>query len=205
MGVNRRGLMAAITNYRDPAANRAGAPSRGLLVSNFLAARTAPETYLGRMQSRASDYNGFNLLVGDGQALFYYANREDRIRSLAPGMHGLSNHLLDTPWTKVEQGIRRLAELTEGTHTPDAEAIFRMLADRTPAPRHQLPDTGVGLVMERLLSPRFITSPDYGTRSSSILLMSRRGEVSFLERTFVLKGSDPHIRHTCRVDFTVSP
>lgn len=181
MGLTRSGRFAAITNYRDPTRLRPGAPSRGELVSGYLLSELNPPRWLESLAPGAGAYNGFNLLAGDRDGLWYYSNQDGPPRPVAPGVHGLSNHLLDSPWPKVEGGRRRLAEILARDGEPDLEALFRMLEDRGVAPDAELPDTGVGLAKERLLAPAFIESPNYGTRSSSLLLMDERSAV-FLEK-----------------------
>lgn len=184
LGVTRSGRFAAITNFRDPASQKAIAPSRGLLVSNFLAGSESPPDYLARIHSAGHRFNGFNLLIGDDDGLYYFSNKRTGIQRLRPGVYGLSNHLLDTPWPKVEKGKAHLETFLTGQEDMDTEAIFGILGDRSWPADDQLPNTGVGLEWERVLAPLFITSRVYGTRSSSILLMEKTGSVTFMERTF---------------------
>jgi uncharacterized protein with NRDE domain len=184
LGVTRTGRIAAITNYREPALRYENAPSRGHLVSNFLQGLESPENYLNHIKSSGHRYNGFNLIVGDWSGLFYYSNMADNIKKLKPGLFGLCNHLLDTPWPKVEKGKAAFSALLDGKQTIDIEDIFSILENRTFPPDDMLPDTGVGLSWERVLSPLFIFSPDYGTRSSSIVFVERTGKLTFAERTF---------------------
>jgi uncharacterized protein with NRDE domain len=184
LGVTRTGRIAAITNYREPALRYENAPSRGHLVSNFLQGLESPENYLNHIKSSGNRYNGFNLIVGDWSGLFYYSNMADNIKKLKPGLFGLCNHLLDTPWPKVEKGKAAFSALLDGKQTIDIEDIFSILENRTLPPDDMLPDTGVGLSWERVLSPLFIFSPDYGTRSSSIVFVERTGKLIFAERTF---------------------
>lgn len=183
LGITRRGRIAAVTNYRDPAAKKENAPSRGLMVSDFLRGAESPEKYLRRLSIEAERYNGFNLIAGDRRGLYYFSNRGEGFQELEPGLYGLSNHLLDTPWPKVERGKRALKELLHDERL-STEAIFRLLDDRTVALDECLPETGVGLEIERMLSPLFITSPVYGTRSSTVLLIDGEEHVTFIERTF---------------------
>ncbi len=182
-GITPSGRLAAVTNVRDPASVRAGAPSRGALVSDFLAGRSSPTAYLGRVAEEGDRYNGFNLLVGDPTGLYYYSNRDAGPRSLEPGIHGLSNHLLNTPWPKVERGRQGLSTLLDGGAPVSAEAVLTLLEDPTPAPDTELPATGVPLVLERLLSSMFIRSPEYGTRASTVLLVDATGGVSLTEKS----------------------
>ena len=183
LGITREGRVAALTNYRDPASLKIGAPSRGMLVSDYLRGRENPGAYLGRIAPEADRFNGFNLLVGDTDELFCFSNRGARER-LQPGIYGLSNHLLDTTWPKVAQGKRVLKALLQAEKGVPPEALFALLADRTRSPDDRLPDTGVGLEWERILSPLFIESPAYGTRSSTVLLIDRNESVTFIERVF---------------------
>jgi uncharacterized protein with NRDE domain len=185
LGATTSGRIAAITNFREPTGKVTDAPSRGLLVSDFLRSHERPQKYLEELAANASRYNGFNLLVGDTHDLYYYSNRGDAPRALAPGLYGVSNHLLDTPWPKVARGKQALSEMlarSSDANLPDD--IFGLLADRSPADDACLPDTGVGLEVERVLSPLFITSPVYGTRSSTLVVVDRDDRMTFIERTF---------------------
>jgi len=185
LGVTRQGRFAAITNYRDPRNVRPDVPSRGALVSGYLQSQESARDYLNGLIPKASDYNGFNLLLGDAEGLYYYSNQDGAPRVLSPGLYGLSNHLLDTPWPKVERGRRRLSALLAQQPDPSPENLLQLLEDRTPVPDEALPRTGVSLDWERTLSPMFIESPDYGTRSSTVLRLAARGAVHVMEKTWV--------------------
>lgn len=184
LGITRDGRFAALTNFRDPPAKRADRPSRGHLVSQFLCGDDTPAAYVAELAARAQHYNGFSLIVGHGGEFCYYANLEREPRALSPGLYGLSNHLLDTPWPKVVRGKQALAQLMSAGTGPEAESLFTILADRIPANEAELPDTGVGQERELWLSPLFITGSDYGTRSSTVLWIDGDGEVTFIERTY---------------------
>lgn len=184
MGISRSGRFAAITNYRDPRSQKSDAPSRGLLVSRFLSGNLSPKHYLESVRKSGHEYNGFNLLIGDRSDLLYYSNRENEILQITPGIYGLSNHLLDSPWHKVEKGKAALKQVFAETEI-DSDAIFHILGDREYPPDDKLPDTGVGIAWERLLSPIFVASKTYGTRSSSVLLIKKTNEVFFEERSFI--------------------
>ena len=184
LGVTKQGRIAAVTNYREPEARMEDAPSRGHLVSDFLASDCAPLDYLSKLSQVASGYNGFNLIVGGAESLYYFSNRGGGPEEIAAGVHGLSNHLLDTPWPKVQRGREALSEAIKQGRKLNVEDIFKVLADDARAADANLPQTGVGLELERVLSPVFIKSPAYGTRSSTVLLISRHGEVVFIERSF---------------------
>ncbi len=194
LGVTRDGRFAAITNYRHSAAQvRPDAPSRGPLVSDYLKGGELGWDYLQGLLPNAADYNGFNLLLGDSSGLFYYSNQGGEPQLLEPGLYGLSNHLLNTPWPKVEWGRRGLATLLDREAEPDTAALLSLLEDRQRAPDEELPDTGVGLELERVCSSLFIESSDYGTRSSTILRVSRQSQVTLLEKTW----DDGSIREFC--------
>ncbi len=203
MGVHRAGRFAAITNYREPGKVIAGAPSRGDLVASYLAEGGEPAAYLRDLSARGGQYNGFNLLTGDENRLYYYSNRAGASQALAPGLYGLSNHLLNTPWPKIQKGKTRLAQVLAGPFS--AEDLFDLLRDRDTAPDHQLPDTGVTMEWERMLSAMFIQSPVYGTRVSSVLMRDRAGEVYFEERAYVPEGEPLAVRFSLRMTDANNP
>ncbi|HEY6873264.1 MAG TPA: NRDE family protein [Geobacteraceae bacterium] len=183
LGVTRERRLAAVTYYREPRTETRLLPSRGRLAAEFLAGTMTPEAYLATLHAEEGRYGGFNLLFGNDSGLFYHANRGDASLRVAAGLHGLSNGLLDTPWPKVVAAKERLSGLLrEDAVAP--EALFALLADRTPYPDPLLPDTGFGIERERHLSPIFIAGSDYGTRSATVLLIDRDGRVTFIERTF---------------------
>jgi len=187
LGVTRAGRFAALTNFRDPRDRRTDAPSRGELVSGFLTSGREPREYLEDIAGLASAYNGFNLLAGDVDGVFYFSSRLSAVQALPPGVHGLSNHLLDTPWPKVVRGKQRLQAALDGEPSP--EALLDLLHDQEPAAQGELPDTGIGAEMERVLSPALIVSAQYGTRASTAVLFDQDGGISFSERT-ILRGGE---------------
>jgi len=190
LGMSRSGRFSAITNYREPGGPKPGAPSRGYLVSGFLSGNSSSQTYLEAVSAVGRTYSGFNLIVGDASGLYYHSNRGPGIRELEPGWYGLSNHLLNTPWPKVEKGIALLKEAVSDSDPATMDPIFQLLKNREVPPDGSLPDTGVGMEWERILSPVFIQSPGYGTRSSSVILMDRNGNARVAEQTFNA-GVDP--------------
>jgi len=198
MGVTRSGRFAAVTNFRDPGDKRSTALSRGTLVTEFLLGSEHPRDYLGRLATRMREYNGFNLILGDSSDLFYFGSREGTVREIEPGIHGLSNHVLDEPWPKVTRG-RSVMAAALGAGDP-APALFEMLSDPEGAADPELPDTGVGLEWERRLAAPLITGPDYGTRASTVVTIDDRDEVQFEERT---RGPDGAITGTARHRFAV--
>lgn len=185
-GITRTGRFAAITNYRNPAERNPSAPSRGRLVADFLGAAPTPAEYFRGIAPQAQEFNGFSMLAADGGSLAFYSNREDVVRDVQPGVHGLSNHLLNTPWPKVEKGKERLGALLDRTF--DAEACLQMLGDAEPAHDRHLPDTGVGMDWERRLSSIRIVGGHYGTRCSSVLRIGTDATVEFWERSYAPEG-----------------
>lgn len=184
MGVTTSGKLAAITNYRDSRQQVAAPPSRGKLVSGYLLDESlTPEDYQKELCRDGQSYNGFNLLYGSIEQLYYFTNRGGSSGPVSPGIHGLSNHLLDTCWPKVIEAKSRL-EVQSLNKTIDPEQLFLILAEPVSFADDLLPDTGVGIDRERLLSPVFITNNVYGTRSSTVVLVQRNGNVSFFERIF---------------------
>jgi uncharacterized protein with NRDE domain len=184
LGITRSGRFSAITNYREPGGPKPDAPSRGHLVSAFLSENRAPENYLDAVSGAGHVYSGFNLIAGDASGLYYHSNRWPGIRRLSPGWYGLSNHLLNTPWPKVDKGIALLKEAVPDSGSVNMAPIFQLLKNRAVPSDDRLPDTGVGMAWERILSPVFIQSPGYGTRSSSVVLIGRNGSVQVAEQTY---------------------
>lgn len=184
LGVTRGGRFAAVSNYREGPAAPSSGPSRGRLVADYLLGDAAPAPYLERIAAGGPRYAGFNLIAGDSDALCYFSNRSAGVRRLEPGLYGVSNALLDTPWPKVESGKTLLREYTKPHCEPNVEALLAGLTDRRVPPDGQLPDTGVGLARERELAPMFIRGPDYGTRSSTVLLVDYAGRVQLVERSY---------------------
>lgn len=187
MGVTRTGRFAAVTNFRDPAERRSTAISRGGLATGYLRGTHSPQAFLAALASRASDYNGFNLILGDGETLWYFGSREGCAREIEPGVHALSNHLLDEPWPKVVSGRETMqAALLDADPAP---RLFVGLSDIDAPADAALPDTGVGVAWERRLSRALITGDDYGTRCSTVVAFNSRGIVAFEERTRAADGS----------------
>lgn len=184
MGVTRSGRFAALTNVRDPRAFDPGAPTRGELVVRFLTGTDDPVTHVKALAADVSRRNGFNLLVARSGRLAWFSNAEGEPCEVGPGVHAVSNAVLDTPWPKVRRSAAGLAGILGRHDRIDPEELFALLADREPAPDEELPETGVGLAAERLLSSPFIAAPGYGTRGATLLLVSPAGRATFLERRF---------------------
>jgi uncharacterized protein with NRDE domain len=173
LGVTRDGRFAALTNFRAPSEVRPDAPTRGTLVSDFLAdAPVAPLDYLWRVARNGDRYNGFNLLVGDltRRELGWYGNRADAPPSLLEaGVHGLSNSLLNTPWPKLVAQRDALCDLIHSEEQPSLDVLIETLRDPRIANDDLLPSTGISIERERVLSAAFIETPEYGTRSTTAL------------------------------------
>lgn len=182
LGVSRKGRIAMITNYREVQRFDPKAPTRGKLVSDFLTGNVPASDYLADLRPNADVYNGFNLILGDKTGLYYFSNRTENISTLASGKYGFSNHLLDTPWPKVSKSKARFGQLL-GQPKIQEDDLFEVLTDAAAANDDQLPDTGVGIELERMLSPVFIKSLKYGTRCSTLIYIDRHGQLLFVERT----------------------
>lgn len=175
MGITRTGRFAAITNYREMRMSFPAGPSRGLLV------RQALERGIDPGATKA--FAGFNLFYGEVDNLRYHNNIQGTDIALMPGVHGLSNHFLDTPWPKVVKAKGELKTLLERPDEELAGGLFHLLADDAAAPDAMLPETGLPLEMERAASSILIRTPDYGTRCSTVVLVDASGKVYFEERS----------------------
>ncbi len=184
MGITRWGDIAALTNIRSPSREKSTARSRGELVSDYLKTPSPIPDYARHLHNNANQYNGYNLLFGNYRQLAVFNSHTQSLVQLAPGFHGLSNALLNTPWPKVTRGIQSLTNYVKHTTQLAANNLFRLLADDTPALPDQLPDTGISKEWEQRLSPIFINTPEYGTRSSTIIMVSKNAEVNWFERVY---------------------
>jgi len=191
MGVTTGGRFAALTNIRAPG-QPLGRRSRGELPERYLRGELVPGDYLAELAGRRCDYTGFNLLVGDDRQLWYLHSPTGEPQPLAPGLYGLSNAGLDTPWPKLTRARTALASLLE---QPAPEPLLKLLADAQPAAEHELPRTGVSLEWERRLSSIFIASPEYGTRASTALIRRADGSLEIVERSFGPQGPLGEVRH----------
>ena len=197
LGVTRRGRFAVVTNVREMrVAPPAQAVSRGALVAGFLAGDATPEAYARDAAARGARFAGFNLIVGDLEHAWYASNRAAP-RALDAGVHALSNATLDRPWPKVERLRARFHAARDGGD----EALLALLADRTPAADADLPDTGLPLEHERLLSSAFVQSAGYGTRASYLLAIGDDGGARLVERRF---DPDARLLDEQRIGFRVA-
>jgi len=186
IGVAKSGRFAALTNYRDPDHIDPDAPTRGTLTTDFLSSEIPPDAYLEKLIMSDKKYNGFNLLVGNNDSLWYYNNVDHNIEDLPPGLYGLSNGLLNESWPKVESGKAALAK-TLATDPIVPEALLKILDSKKIAIDSQLPKTGVPIQWERSLSPLFIATENYGTRCSTII-MKKNETGLFIEKTHRLEN-----------------
>ncbi len=187
LGMSKTGKIAALTNYREPANIKRGAPSRGDIVKDFLTREWDTSTYTQILKEKGEAYNGFNLIYGHVDQLQYFSNRASGPQKISPGIYGLSNHLLDTPWPKVVKGKEKLSKYVQSTD-PSADEVINWLYNTALAPDVELPATGVPLEWERILSAMFIQSSRYGTRSSTAILVDQDDRVTFHERSYVPKN-----------------
>jgi uncharacterized protein with NRDE domain len=198
-GINTRGRFAALTNYRDLSSLKTDAPSRGDIIVQFLESEDSIPDFLDCLKPDSARYNGFNLLAGDGRTQYWFSNLTHAVTPVPTGIHGISNHLMDTPWPKVSTGKDMLARAIDahppGTDTLDVKALFDLLSDTAAPADALLPDTGVGLEWERLLAPLFIKSPTYGTRSSIVMGITSQGEIQVTERTYFSDKKAPPRDH----------
>lgn len=185
LGVGPNGRFAAVTNIRDLSLPQ-GARSRGELPAAFLAGDLSVTAFIQSIAAQRQHFSGFNLLVGDRQQLWHLNSQSGQATELAAGVHGLSNASLNTPWPKLQRARQGLQGELQAPHP---HALLRLLADPTPAAEAELPDTGIGLPNERLLSSVFIASPSYGTRASTALIVNADGSRQLIERSFGANGA----------------
>lgn len=188
-GLDRRHRFGAVTNFRELQRPRRSAPSRGALIPAYLGQEGSPEEFLNRLETDAPGYSGLNLLLSDTDQLWYASNRLDRFaRPLPPGIYGLSNEFLDTPWPKLRRVRARFEAWLTGTSTDPVAELFALLGDREPALEGP-PQAGLSPEWERTLSAPFVIHPTYGTRSTSVLLLEPAGRAIIAERRFDAGGA----------------
>jgi uncharacterized protein with NRDE domain len=200
MGITRSGRYALVTNYREPGKTLLDAPSRGALVSDFLAGHSGPEAFLAALSKQARHYNGFNLIVGDRTGAAYFSNRQGMVIPLAPGIYGVSNHLLDTPWPKLvrsKAAFERVLAAAGQAETPPLAALLDVLRDRRQPADELLPDTGLPPDRERLLSSPFIASPTYGTRACTVAWLNEHDGGGLYEYRFGPDGDPAGVSELC--------
>ncbi|TLS37541.1 NRDE family protein [Pseudalkalibacillus caeni] len=183
LGVTTSGRFSALTNYRKPGEIQKST-SRGDLVSGFLTGTQKISEYIACLEASADNYNGYNIIAGSLDDLWYFSNCSMQSQKVKPGIYGLSNHLLDTPWPKVRKIKSALSDYLASADPVTIDGLLQLLLDGEKPNDEDLPDTGVGLEWERILSPVFIKSERYGTRANTVILIDRIGNLSFYEKSF---------------------
>lgn len=194
MAFSKNGRFAALTNVRNPASMKQNARSRGELIPSFLLSEADPLSYLETVRDRMTDYNGFNILAGDLKELFFLSSTDHKIIKVQPGIHAVSNRTINTPWVKCEVVKKGLgSELDTMPDEPDfsdiEQNLCRMMHNSDTVPDELLPDTGVGIDLERKLSSVFVSMAGYGTRSTSVVLQDFSGNLAFSETTWSEDGN----------------
>jgi uncharacterized protein with NRDE domain len=182
LGLDLEGRLSMLTNYRDPDRTLKNAPTRGALVRDFFMSGRTAEDYIREIEKCSGRYDGFNLICADREGMHYTSNYSTGTQRIGPGIHGLSNALLNDPWPKVDRGKRRFQRIIQGSF--QITDLFDLLYDDRPADDMDLPDTGIGKKWEKMLSPIFIKAGTYGSRTSSVILKHRNGNVMFSERSY---------------------
>ena len=181
-GITKNGRFAAITNYRDMRSIKKDALSRGRIVTDFLLDISLAEDHSKNLVEGSDFYNGYGLIFGDRNDLFFFSNQTKKLIKIKSGIHGLSNHLLDTPWFKVRKGKELFKKAIDKSDTL-VDDLFVMLSDKTISPENELPDTGLPKDIEKGISSIFVETPEYGTRSSTVILIDKKDNVTFIEKS----------------------
>lgn len=183
LGITKTGRLAAITNYRDINNIRENAPSRGHLVKDALLTPLCTRDYLTHLKKTSSLYNGFNLISGSKNALFYFNNIRQKIEEVPPGVHVISNAFLNTPWPKAAWVQKSFKSLLKSSNTV-VDAVFDIFLNQQTYPKESLPKTGLSPEMEKAMSSAFIQTDNYGTRCSTFIRLKNNGKYYFEERNF---------------------
>lgn len=196
LSIDKKGRLAAVTNIRKPPFTDSTKASRGDLIKDFLSSEKTALDFIAALKTRGSEYNLFNLLLLDNSGLWHYSNDSQQLQPLEPGIHGLSNASLNTPWPKVKISCQLMDSLIAKTGDKDSlneSELFNILQSQQTYQADDLPDTGIGEDFERLLSSAFIRSDDYGTRSSTLIKINKKA-VFFKEFSFDANGKMPQIK-----------
>ena len=200
LGITKQGKFAAITNdYTGTIPKLSTGVSRGELVLDYLTGNEPALAYMQHIQAKRERYSGFNLIAGSIAQLYHYNNSSNEITLIDAGIHGISNATLDTPWPKVIQTKAALSSLDQHSII-DEEALFRIMADKTPAPDEQLPDLPLPIEQKRAVSANFIETPHFGTRSTTLLLVDHADQVTFAERTYLANGETNDVRFSFPIE-----
>lgn len=184
LGISKQGRFAAITNYRDPKLSETGTSSRGEIVQQFLLSTLSGDDFITQLREKKADYAGFNALLFDGHVMHHYNNIFDEHNVIPNGVHSLTNGTLNSDWPKAQLANEKLHAVLQKNEQPNAKNLISLLDDETIAPDEKLPQTGVGIHLERILSAQFIKLPNYGTRCSTAVVFEKSGRIQFIERTF---------------------
>ncbi len=198
MGITKSHRFAALTNFRNMNSIRNDAPSRGQIVKNYLTSEVSASEFFDSIKNQSDKYNGFNLLYGQSDDLYYFNNIENRLQRVQPGYHTLSNAFLDTDWPKSKQALNNFKEVI-GSDPMDYDQLFTLLQNTKRFPDKLLPSTGLSREKERVVSSVFILSDDYGTRSSTLVYANPDRESTFIEKTYRPGTADPN--HTVEFSF----
>ncbi|HCI71013.1 MAG TPA: hypothetical protein DF712_18530 [Balneola sp.] len=201
MGVSKTGRWGALTNYRDPSNINENAPSRGDLVLDYLKSDSNERAYLKEIKENGKKYNGFNLLIGGKDSLYHFSNETNSIKEVQPGIHGVSNALLDTNWPKLDHAKKELERVTSNSKF-DRDELFEILKNSEKAPDEKLPSTGIPYDWEKAVSSIFIKTDNYGTLCSTLLLVDYEGNAEFTERRYNIENSKIIDENTFKLVFS---
>lgn len=186
LGITTSGRIAMLTNFRDLASENADRKSRGDIVKGFLTSSEEPLTIFEQLKKNKNNYNGFNFVAGTVDQLYHYGNTENSITTFNPGTHSVSNGPLNVSWPKTKKAKMMLQNYIQQDEDLYIEDLFTQLNNRELAPDDELPNTGIDFQLERNVSSIFIDrEPNYGTRASTVILVTYDNEVTFIERTFI--------------------
>lgn len=198
MGITRNHRFASITNYRDMNNIIDDAPSRGNIVVDYLSSDIYAQDYMNILKKKAGLYNGYNLIAGQVDDLWYYSNQKDEPVKIVPGFHSLSNAFLNTSWPKTRTALSDFKTVINNNSTDDS-LLFQLLQNQKRYPVEQLPSTGLSIDIERIVSSIFITSDEYGTRCSTVIYANPNTQTEFIEKTY--KKGTAEVEETVRYRF----
>lgn len=200
LGISENGRFAALTNYRQMDDIKEDTTSRGIIVKDFLLSDVNPRKYLAELQKMSKKFNGFNLIAGFFDDLYYISNKKEGVYKINPGVHAVSNALLNTPWPKTEEASKSFKKIISEDE-PDEEKLFSVLQTDKRYPMEELPDTGLPKETEKAVSSIFIETENYGTRSSTVITVDNNSNVHFAERSYIAGSKEAD--QTVRFDFEV--
>ncbi|WP_261842625.1 NRDE family protein [Aliamphritea ceti] len=199
LGIAHNGHFSAITNHRNGLHIRSTSRSRGLLTTEFLNSSVSAQHYADEISQTSVPYNGFNLIVADSSGLYHASNVTKEYQYLRSGIYGLSNALLDTDWPKTRQQKQRLKDALQA-HNPNPQTLIEMMADPQRYPDETLPDTHVGIEIERALSSSFIQLESYGTRATTVVMQDYHGRTRIIEQNYTAAGKAELIEYELQIE-----